>query len=1046
MSRLAQSLWSLATASILAFAPTAAYADPAAAPSGRLGDLTAVSADGPVVTLKSGAAAVKVSFPTEAAVRLWLAPDGNFTDPAGSKIVQPRGGQPATPRRVDKGAYWAISTPKATLRAYKHPLKFALYDGADSRQIWAESAPLSWDGKTTTQTLARGSAEQFVGGGEQNGRFSHRDQTIKIFADDNWNDGGAPNSQPFYASTAGYGVLRNTFAPGSYSFTDPVRTTHDEKRFDAVYVVGNGLKDVVSGYTDLVGKPFLPPIYGLETGDSDCYLHNKNRGERHTLDALKVADGYQANGMPNGWMLVNDGYGCGYENLQQVGEGLRKDNMQLGLWTENGLPHQGEEVKAGVRVRKLDVAWVGPGYQFALDACDTAHKGIEDNSDARGFVWQPVSWAGAQRCGVLWSGDQSGSYDYIRWQIPTYAGATTSGIAYNTGDIDGIFGGSPQTYVRDLQWKTFLPVAMTMDGWASSDKQPWRQGEPYTSINRKYLLLKERLLPYTYSYSVAAHNTGVGQVRPLAMEYPGDPNVWTDKAKYEFLSGTDFLVAPVYEKSTTRSGIYLPKGTWIDYWSGRTYTGPTTVDGYDAPLDTLPLFVRAGAVVPMWGEGTKSWQTRDKSSLDLDVYPQGKGGFTLTEDDGVTRGYQRGQQATQQFTVDAPSSGPGTVTVGIGASFGSYNGKPDARRYQLTVHTGSKPGAVQAGNGVLRQYASRAELDAAPSGWWYDAADRGGVVRVKTAPIAASERQDVRLHGSSAVGGFFPEDNAGSVTLSAPPLVAPGSSAQATLSFTNGTPLPVRDVTFSVSAPGGFRADVAGDRRLVMPGQTVRVPVTLAPGTSAKPDDYQLVGSVRYRARLGDHQVTDSATVTVPYASLGAAYGNTGVTDAAHAAAGDLDGGGSSFRAEGLAESGLKPGATFEARGARLTWPDAGTGRPDNTVASGQTISLSGKGSGLVLAGTGTGKAQGTVTVHYADGTTSSADLGFPNWCCADPAQYGASTVASVLGKNTRGGPAYPTTPYRVFANTVPVTAGKEVVAVTLPSNSAMHVFALGVA
>ncbi|MEU7789005.1 TIM-barrel domain-containing protein [Amycolatopsis sp. NPDC049159] len=1043
MSRLAQSLPCLAAIVALGLAPSAAYAD---SPSGSLGDLTGISADGPVVTLKSGAAAVRVSFPAESAVRVWLAPDGTFTDPAGDKIVLPKTTAPATPQRVDKGAYWAISTPKATLRAYKHPLKFALYDGADRTQRWAESAPLSWTGTTTTQTLARTAAEQFVGGGEQNGRFSHRDQTIKIFADDNWNDGGAPNSQPFYASTAGYGVLRNTFAPGSYSFTSPVKTTHDERRFDATYVVGAGLKDVVSGYTDLVGKPFLPPIYGLETGDSDCYLHNANRGERHTLDAVKIADGYTQNGMPNGWMLVNDGYGCGYENLQQTGEGLRKNTMQLGLWTENGVPNQAEEVKAGVRVRKLDVAWVGPGYQFALDACDTAHKGIEDNSDARGFVWQPVSWAGAQRCGVLWSGDQAGSYDYIKWQIPTYAGATTSGIAYNTGDIDGIFGGSPQTYVRDLQWKTFLPAAMTMDGWASSDKQPWRQGEPYTSINRKYLLLKERLLPYTYSYSAQAHRTGVGQVRPLALEYPDDPNVWTDKAKYEFLSGTDFLVAPVYEKAGVRNGIYLPKGTWVDYWSGKTYTGPTTVDGYDAPLDTLPLFVRAGAVVPMWAEGTKSWQTRDKGELDLDVYPQGQGSFTLTEDDGVTRGYQRGEQAKQTFTVDAPKSGPGPVSVGIGASTGTYPGKPAARNYLLTVHTGSKPAVVQAGASVLRQYGSKADLDQASSGWWYDPAGKG-VVRVKTGQLGAGERQDVRLSGTSAVGGFFPADDNGSVTLAVPPVAAPGQAVTGTLGFTNGTPLPVRDVRLSVQG-NGFRADVPAAPKLVLPGQTVRVPVKLTPDAGLKPADYQVTATASYQARLGAHEAVDSATITVPFASLAAAYGNVGVTDAAHATAGDLDGGGSSFRAEGLAEAGLKPGAAFTADGATLTWPAAatGTGQPDNAVAAGQTIAVRGTGAELVLAGTGTGTAKGTVFVQYADGTTSQADVGVPNWCCTDPAQYGATTVATVLGKNTRTGPAYPTTPYRVFANSVPLTAGKEVVAVTLPSNPALHVFATGIA
>ncbi|MER7859856.1 TIM-barrel domain-containing protein [Amycolatopsis japonica] len=1043
MSRVAQSLSCLAAVALLGLSPVAAHADPAAAASGKLVDLTGISAEGPTVTLKSGSAAVRVGFPAEGAVRVWLAPDGTFTDPAGSKIVLPRTGAPVTPKTADKGDYWAVSTAKATLRAYKHPLRLALYDGADRKRLWEESAPLSWTDKQTTQTLARTATEQFVGGGEQNGRFSHRDQTIRIFADYNWNDGGAPNSQPFYASTAGYGVLRNTFAQGTYAFTEPVRTTHDERRFDATYVVGEGLKDVITGYTDLVGKPFLPPLYGLEHGDADCYLHNANRGERHTLDAVKIAEGYTEHGMPNGWMLVNDGYGCGYENLQQTGEGLRKNNMQLGLWTENGVPNQVEEVKAGVRVRKLDVAWVGPGYQFALDACDTAHKGIEDNSDARGFVWTPVSWAGAQRCGVLWSGDQAGSYDYIKWQIPTYAGATTSGIAYNTGDIDGIFGGSPQTYVRDLQWKAFLPVSMTMDGWAASDKQPWRYGEPYTSINRKYLLLKERLLPYTYSHSVEAHESGVGQVRPLALEYPDDPNVWGEKAKYEFLSGKDFLVAPVYENSTVRNGIYLPKGTWVDYWSGKTYTGPTTVDGYDAPLDTLPLFVRAGAVVPMWAEGTKSWQTRDKGVLDLDVYPQGKGSFTLTEDDGVTRAYKNGDQAKQTFTVDAPTSGLGTVTVGIGASSGSYAGKPAARNYQLTVHTGSKPATVLAGNSVLRQYGSKAELDAAPSGWWFDPAT-GGVARVKTGKIGAGDRQDVRLFGTSAVGGIFPEDRNGSVTLSVPAVAGPGQTATGTLSFTNGTPVPVRDVTFSLPATG-FRAEVPAGPRLVMPGATVRVPVKVTPDADIKPDDYQLTASASYKARLGENRVTDSVTVTVPHGSLAAAYGNVGVTDAAHVAVGDIDGGGSSFRAEGLAEAGLKPGAGFSALGAQLTWPQTGSGQKDNVLASGQTIAVRGTGAKLVLTGTGTGTAKGTVVVRYADGSTSQAELGFPNWCCADPAQYGATTVATVMGKNTRTGAAYPTTPYRVFANSVPLTAGKEVVAVTLPSNSAMHVFAAGI-
>ncbi len=738
----------LVLAGILVGLPTAQ----AEAGDGRLGDLTGISDDGPAAVLRAGAAAVRILAPNPEAVRVQLAPDGKFTDPAAGKIMLPTTTPPAALKRADKGDYWSLSTGKLTLRAYKHPLRFALFDAADARQIWSEAQPLSWAKDGTTQTLARNGDEQFFGAGEQNGRFSHRDKTVRVFADDNWNDGGAPNSQPFYLSSKGYGVLRNTFAPGEYAFTDPVRTKHNEQRFDAVYMVGDGLKGVISAYTGLVGRPFLPPIYGLEMGDSDCYLHNANRGERHSLDAVGIADQYVKNKMPNGWMLVNDGYGCGYENLPQVGEGLRKDHMQLGLWTENGLPNQAEEVKAGVRVRKLDVAWVGPGYEFALDGCDAAHRGIEQNSDARGFVWTPVSWAGAQRCAVMWSGDQSGSYDYIRWQIPTYAGSTMSGIAYNTGDVDGIFKGSPQTYTRDLQWKAMLPTIMSMDGWAPKDKQPWRYGEPYTTINRKYLELKEKLLPYTYSYSVEANRTGVGQIRPLVLEYPNDPNTWGDKARYEFLSGKDFLVAPVYDNSEVRNGIYLPEGTWVDYWSGKTYTGPTTVDGYKAPLDTLPLFVRAGAVVPMWPDGTTSWQTRDKNVLNLDLYPKGEGGFTLTEDDGVTRAYQQGKQASQQFRVRAPQSGKGDVEVTIGASVGDYEGKPQWRGYDLSVHTSSRPESVVTGFGPLTARGDRADFDRSADGWWYDPNDRGGVVHIKTDRVLNNATLMVRLTGTTVIG------------------------------------------------------------------------------------------------------------------------------------------------------------------------------------------------------------------------------------------------------------------------------------------------------
>ncbi|MGH4030745.1 NPCBM/NEW2 domain-containing protein [Actinomycetota bacterium Odt1-20B] len=832
-------------------------------PATTVGDVTGFRADGPVYHLTAGKAEARVSFVSGETFRLELAPDGKFTDPAGGDLVLPQGAPPKT-TWADKGDRYELSTAQVTLRAYKSPLRFALHR-ADGSQVWAESKGLSWTKDATTQSLARGGSEQFYGAGMQNGRgnTSHRGKKVEVSVDYNWDDGGHPNSVPFYLSSAGYGVFRNTYAPNTYDFAEPVTATAKEQRFDAYYFAGSGsdsAKDVIGQYTKLTGKPFMPPVYGMEIGDADCYLHNANRGERHTLDSLKVADDYLKNDMPLGWMLVNDGYGCGYENLAETGKGLNDRKAEMGLWTEDGIDKIAEQVKAGQRVAKLDVAWVGDGYKKALDGCKDAYKGIEDNSDARGFTWAPESWSGAQRCGVQWSGDQSGSWEYIRWQIPTYAGATMSGLAYTTGDVDGIFGGSPKTYARDLQWKSFLPVTMTMDGWAASDKQPFRYGEPYTSINRKYLKLHESLLPYLYSYAHEATKTGVGAVRPLALEYPDDPKAATDAAKYEFLTGEDFLVAPVYKDTTTRDGIYLPKGTWTDYWTGRTYQGPTTIDGYSAPLDTLPLFVKGGASVPMW-PGIRSYKDRTADSpLAWDVYPQGKSSFQLYEDDGVTRRHRDGKYATQRADVSAPRSGAGDVRVQVGPSKGEFAGKQTERPYAFTVHTGDAPSRVRLDGGTLPRLTSKDAYEKAATGWFYDRDDRGGVIKVKTPAIRTDRGFALALDDTSAVGGARP-DAAAAVGAPAGQELGAGTEGKVAVDVTAGS----RDATggeVAVDAPEGWTAEAAKVDRIAA-GQTRRVELAVTPARGADPGERSLTARARYRSAGQERTATARLAVGV---------------------------------------------------------------------------------------------------------------------------------------------------------------------------------------
>jgi alpha-glucosidase (family GH31 glycosyl hydrolase) len=220
-------------------------------------------------------------------------------------------------------------------------------------------------------------------------------------------------------------------------------------------------------------------------------------------------------------------------------------------------------------------------------------------------------------------------------------------------------------------------------------------------------------------------------VRPLVLEYPDDPETLREAVKYQFLCGESFLVAPVYQDEAVRDGIYLPAGTWIDYWTGERHHGPERLHGYPAPLDRLPLFVKAGSIIPMWPEGTLSWSTRDTGQLDLDVYPDADGTFTLYEDDGVTRAFAQGEYSEQTFTVTTSDR---AVTLTIGATAGVYAGQSASRRYLIRLHRPDPPSAVTADT-----------VDVS----WHHAPDLGGTTVVQTAPVATGSAATITLRWDS---------------------------------------------------------------------------------------------------------------------------------------------------------------------------------------------------------------------------------------------------------------------------------------------------------
>lgn len=733
-----------------------------AAPLGQLRSVKA-GADGRSWDLHTDTGAhIQVSLARADVVRIWAGPGDALTGP-GDKAATIVVGTPAAEvaHTVEETpSYMTIRTAALALRIDRKPLRFSLYRAGEETPLWRELQPLDIGARQAVQVLSSDAGEHFFGGGQQNGRYEFKGRELAVSYSGGWEEGDRPNPAPFLLSSKGWGVLRNTWSDGSYDLRNPEQSVlqHAEGRFDAYYFVGKDLRGALGLYTEWTGRARLLPRWALEYGDADCYNDGDNIKKPGTVprgwsdgptgktpDVIgSVARRYREHDMPGGWILPNDGYGCGYTSLPETVRGLAGYGFRTGLWTENGVDKIAWEVgQAGTRVQKLDVAWTGKGYQFSLDANKAAYDGIMNNSDSRPFIWTVMGWAGTQRYAVAWTGDQSASWDYIRWHVPTLIGSGLSGQAYASGDVDAIFGGSPETYTRDLQWKSFTPVLMGMSGWSAAErKHPWWFDEPYRDINRRYLKLKLRLTPYMYTLAREAEDSGAPLVRGLMWDYPQDPAALSERYKYQFLLGRDMLVAPVYRSQAAsggwRKGIHLPQGTWYDYWDGRQATAGAAGRDLDiqVTLDKLPVFVRAGAILPMYPETLYDGQ-KPKDRVTFDVYPaaQGESEFALYEDDGNTRRYRDGESSRQRIRMHANGA---DLQLEAGAVDGSYAGQEARRGYGLRMLAAHAPAAVLAGGRALPALQSAAVLESSAEGWYFDAADRRGTLHVKTAA------QDIR--------------------------------------------------------------------------------------------------------------------------------------------------------------------------------------------------------------------------------------------------------------------------------------------------------------
>lgn len=311
---------------------------------------------------------------------------------------------------------------------------------------------------------------------------------------------------------------------------------------------------------------------------------------------------------------------------------------------------------------------IGPGTQYfnVYPLLHTAalYDGFrKDEPGRRALILSRDAYLGEQSKGaIVWSSDIAPTWDTLRRQIPTGLDVTASGIPYWSNDTGGwqylpavhhpahkplldpsdardTVGGYddyPELYTRWFQYATFLPIFRTHGSRPANEV--WSYGKEAEPILEKYLRLRYQLMPYIYSLGYKNWATGAPIMRALPLDFPSD--IKAADIRDEYMLGPAFLVAPVTEQGATSRQVYLPAGAdWFNFWTGEKLKGGQQI-AVNAPIDTIPLFVRAGSIVPLGSpvESTHQVQAIQK----IRVYPGADADFTLFSDDGQTYAYEKG--------------------------------------------------------------------------------------------------------------------------------------------------------------------------------------------------------------------------------------------------------------------------------------------------------------------------------------------------------------------------------------------------------------------
>jgi len=315
------------------------------------------------------------------------------------------------------------------------------------------------------------------------------------------------------------------------------------------------------------------------------------------------------------------------------------------------------------------------------------------DSDDRPFVLTRATYAGGQRYAATWTGDNSSSWNHLRFTTPMLENLGLSGFAFTGADVGGYAGTpTPELLTKWFEVAAFQPIDRDHSEKGTGDQEPWVGGSAQEAIRRHFIEMRYQLMPYVYTLADEASRTGLPLVRPLFFEFPnaardGHPIDIDIPAAGEFMLGPDLLIAPPpYPEELDTYQVEFPTPGWYNFWTGEKVSLPVsptaaTSDPLAVPdrdeqylvtvtpeLSQLPVFVRAGSILPI-SPLVQSLSESPQGPLTLRVYPGDGCSGDLYQDDGKTYAYQRGVYLRMKFSCNSTAKG---VRLDISPHEGSY--------------------------------------------------------------------------------------------------------------------------------------------------------------------------------------------------------------------------------------------------------------------------------------------------------------------------------------------------------------------------------------